>query len=64
MRGPKPPAVTLSARLRGVVEHLIRRQTSSQRLVRRLQLVLAAADGGNNEQIARQFDLDRRTVRT
>ena len=64
MRGPKPPAVTLSARLHAVVEHLARRQTSSQRLVRRLQIVLAAADGSNNEQVARQFGLDRGTVRT
>ncbi len=64
MRGPKPPTVTLSARLRAVVEQLARRQTSAQRLVRRLQFVLAAADGGNNEQIARQFGVDCSTVRT
>ena len=43
MRGPKPPAVVLSPRLRGGVERLARRQTSPQRLVRRLQIVLAAA---------------------
>lgn len=64
MRGPTPPAVTLSDRLRGVLEHLARRQTSSQRLVRRLQIVLAAAARHNNEQIARQYGLDRSTVRT
>ena len=64
MRGPKPPAVTLSDRLHGVVEHLARRQTSPQRLVRRLQIVLTAADGRNNEQIARHLGLDRSTVRT
>jgi putative transposase len=54
----------LSARLRAVVEHLARRQTSSQRLVRRLQIVLTAAAGSNNEQIARHLGLDRSTVRT
>ena len=64
MRGPKPPAVTLSDHLRGVVEHLARRQTSAQRLVRRLQIVLTAAAGSNNEQIARHLGLDRSTVRT
>ncbi len=64
MRGPTPPVVTLSDRLRGVVERLARRQTSPHRLVRRLQLVLAAAAGGTNEHIARQFGLDRGTVRT
>lgn len=64
MRGPTPPAVILSDRLRGVLEHLARRQTRSQRLVRRLQIVLAAAAGGNNEEIARQGGIDRSTVRT
>jgi len=64
MRGPRPPAVILSAHLRGVLEHLARRQTSSQRLVRRLQIVLAAATGRNNEEIAGQHGLDRSTVRT
>jgi putative transposase len=64
MRGPTPPAVILSDRLRGVLEHLARRQTSSQRLVRRLQVVLAAAAGSNNEEIARRHGCDRSTVRT
>lgn len=64
MRGPQPPAVVLSDRLRGVLEHLTRRQTSSQRLVRRLQIVLAAADGRNNDQIARHCGLHRGTAQT
>src|SRR5574341_614700 len=64
MRGPQPPAVILSDRLRGVLEHLARRHTSSQRLVRRLQIVLAAADGLNNDQIARHLDLHRATAQT
>jgi putative transposase len=64
MRGPQPPAVVLSDRLRGVLEHLARCHTSPQRLVRRLQIVLAAADGRNNEQIARHLDLHCATART
>ncbi len=64
MHGPTPPAVVLSDRLRGVLMRLARRQTGSQRLVRRLQIVLAAADGRNNEAIARQYGLQRSTVRT
>ena len=64
MRGPEPPPVVLSDRLRGVLEHLARRQTSAHRLVRRLEIVLAAAAGHNNEQIARQLGLARSTVRT
>lgn len=64
MRGPRPPAVVLSDRLRGVLEQLVRRQTSSQRLVRRLQIVLAAADGHNNDQIARYRGIHRGTAQT
>jgi len=64
MRGPKPSPVIVSDRLRAVLEHLGRRQTSPQRLVRRLQIVLAAADGLANDQIARRFGLGRLTVRT
>ena len=58
------PAVVLSDRLRGVLEHLARRQTSPQRLVRRLRVVLAAAGGRNNDQIARHLDLHRATAQT
>lgn len=64
MRGPAPVPVLLSDRLRGVLERLARRQTSPQRLVRRLQLVLAAADGGNNEDLARRCGVTRGTART
>jgi transposase len=54
--------VTLPARQRAILERLARRATSEQRLVRRVRIVLAAADGRNNDQIARQFGLDRETV--
>lgn len=63
MRGPQPPAVNLSDRLRAVLEHLARRQTSPQRLVRRVRIVLGAADGLNNAQIARQVGSSRGRVR-
>ncbi len=64
MRGPQPPAVCLSDRLRAVLEHLARRQTSPQRLVRRVRMVLSAAAGLNNDQIARQLGSSRGRVRT
>lgn len=63
MRGPQPPAVALSDRLRAVLEHLVRRQTGAQRLVRRLRIVLAAADGQNNDQAARRCGVSRGTAR-
>jgi len=64
MPGPKPLCVTLSDTQRGLLEHLMRRQTSPQRLVRRAKTILAAADGASNESIAARFGLDRTTVRT
>ena len=63
MRGPEPTPVRPSAPLRAVLERLARRQTCPQRLARRLQLVLAAAEGLNNEQVARRLGLDRSTAR-
>jgi putative transposase len=64
MPGPKPFCVTLSEKQREILERLIRRQTSSQRLVRRAKTILAAADGASNESIAVRLGLDRNTVRT
>ncbi len=64
MRGPHPPTVSLGDRLRAVLEQLARRQTSPQRLVRRVRMVLGAAAGLNYEQIARQLGSSRGRVRT
>src|SRR2546430_16346988 len=64
MSGPRPPELSLSARQRAILDRLARRATSPQRLVRRGHILLAAADGGNNDQIARQYGLDRETVQT
>jgi putative transposase len=63
MPGPKPLSVTLSEKQRALLEQLRRRQTSPQRLVRRVNTILAAADGDNNESIAQRLGLDRDTVR-
>lgn len=62
MRGPHASAVFLSDHLLAVVEHLTRCHTSSQRLVRRLTIVLAAASGLNNDQIARHLGIHRSTA--
>jgi putative transposase len=43
---------------------LARRQRSSQQLLRRLQIVCLAADGANNDQIARQLPCHRETAAT
>jgi putative transposase len=64
MPGPKPLSVILSEKQRALLERLKRRQTSPQRLVRRVDTILAAADGENNESIAHQLGLNRTTVWT
>jgi transposase len=63
VRGPKPTPVSLPERQRAVLEHVTRRQTSPHQVVRRAHLMLQAATGCTNDQIARQLDLDRGTVR-
>jgi transposase len=53
----------LTATQHTLLTRLARRHTSSQRLVRRLQIILATAEGGNNEQVARRLGLATKTVR-
>src|SRR5688572_33004675 len=63
MRGPKPPVVELSSDLRQELQALLRRHSLPQQLALRARIILAAADGANNSQIARHLDLDVDTVR-
>lgn len=57
MRGPKPPIIELSDRHRQGLLALVRRHSTAQQLVLRARIVLAAADGLNNAQIARALDI-------
>lgn len=63
MRGPKPPAVVLAADERQDLEALLRRHTTAQQIALRARIVLAAADGSNNAQIARRLAVSLPTVR-
>jgi putative transposase len=63
MRGPKPPPIELSATERQELEQLTRRHTTPQQVALRARIVLAAANGANNCQIARQLDISLATVR-
>lgn len=63
MAGPQPTVIKLSDRQQRVLKQLLRRQTSTQRLVRRVNMILMAAAGSNNEQIAKHFGLHRESVR-
>jgi putative transposase len=63
MRGPKPPPIALTDAERHELERLVRRHATPQQLALRAQIVLAAADGANNCQIARQFGVSLDMVR-
>ena len=63
MRGPKPPAIDLLDVERQELDALTRRHTTPQQLALRARIVLAAADGANNGQIARQLEVSVNMVR-
>lgn len=63
MSGPIPPPVDLTAKQQAVLERLVRRQSSAQRLVRRVRIILEAAGGANNEEVARRLGIKRDAVR-
>jgi putative transposase len=63
MRGPKPPVVELSAEERQGLEAVVRAHRTPQQVALRARIVLAAADGLNNTQIARELGVEDDTVR-
>lgn len=62
MPGPSPLPIQLSQRQQVILQQILRRHTSSQRLVRRVQIILKANRSENNEQISRQLQLNRNSV--
>ena len=63
MRGPKPPAVALTAEERRGLEALARRRSVGQQVAARARIILAAAEGLNNREIAGRLGLTVNTVR-
>src|SRR5438477_7133949 len=61
MATPRPPKVVLSERERTDLERLVRAFTTGQQLALRARIVLAAGDGLNNLQIARELSVDDET---
>lgn len=59
MPGPKPPSVELTTEERGDLEGPVRRHKTGQQLADRAR----AADGKNNNEIARELSLEPDTVR-
>jgi putative transposase len=63
MRGPQPPLIILSAAERRSLAELTRRHGTPQQLALRARIVLAAADGRNHRQIARELGVSVDTAR-
>jgi putative transposase len=63
MRGPKPPAVALTAEERQGLEALARRRSVGQQVAARARIILPAAEGLNNREIAGRLGLTVNTVR-
>ncbi len=63
MRGPKPPAIELADSERQELGRLVRRHTIAQQLALRARIVLAAADGAHNSQLACQLSVSLNVAR-
>lgn len=63
MRGPKPPAITLTEPERQSLRRLTSRHTTPQQIALRARLILAAAEGLNNARVARREAVSVDTAR-
>lgn len=57
MRGPKPPVIELTGAERQALDDMVRRHSTPQQIALRARIILAAGEGHNNAQIARQLGL-------
>src|SRR5436305_9624967 len=63
-KGPKPAELTLSGEERKDLEELVRRHGTPQQLAKRGRIILAAAEGKRNAEIAREVGVSVDTVRS
>jgi putative transposase len=63
-KGPKPAELTLSEEERKELEGLVRRQRTPHQLAKRGRMILAAAEGKRNAEIARELGVSTDTVRS
>jgi putative transposase len=63
MRGPKLLIIALAETERQALEQLVRRHSTAQQIALRARLILAAAGGASNSQIAREEGIDIETLR-
>ncbi len=62
MRGPKPPEIKLTSVLKQILEKITRCYTNPYWLILRAKIVLYAAAGANNSEIARRLDTTPNTA--
>ena len=62
--GPQPLPIKLTERQKTTLEQITRRQTASQNLVRRANIILTVAAGMNNHQAGQHLTLHRETIST
>src|SRR5436309_1831936 len=62
-KGPKPAEVQLDEEERNELEALVRRHSTPQQLAQRARMILGAAEGKRNAQIARDLEVCVDTVR-
>src|SRR5437764_13660853 len=63
-KGPKPAELTVSEHERNDLEELVRRHSTPQQLATRGRMILAAAQGQSNAEIARALGFSVDTVRS
>ena len=62
MRGPKPPEVKLTPKVKNMLDKIVHSYTSPHWLVLRAKIILRAAEGDNNTGIARRLGITRGTA--
>ena len=62
MPDPRALPIDVTSREQAILEHLIRQQNNSQWLVTRAKIIVRAARGQNNSQIAKELGNTRQTV--
>ena len=63
MPDPQAAPVQISSLQLDTLQQMVRRTTSAQRLVKRSRIILLAAAGISNTQIAKQIQVDHEMVR-
>src|SRR5881227_1105970 len=63
-KGPKPAELTISREERKDLEELVRRHSTPQQLAKRGRMILGAAEGKRNAEIARELGVSVDTVRS